>query len=280
MHATRFSDMFAGFDPIAVRRSITAFLQKEWETHLKKREIVLGLSGGIDSALAAALITEAGLPLTVMMLPDGYRPDSDSIVTARQMIDWLQTPADKVRLFDLKPVLDARCGVCSDYPCSAEVRKYCRGNRAARQRMAELFDWAGKNRGVVCGTENFSEYMTGYFTLHGDEASNVEPIHGLTKTEVRLVAMSYKGFPAQVVSQPPSANLWKGQTDETELGFSYEELDAYILSGGNLEVAEYLGIDKATWTRIFERIDGTEFKRRDKPTWGANRRLGERLTLA
>jgi NAD+ synthase len=97
---------------------------------------------------------------------------------------------------------------------------------------------------------------------------------------VRLVARSYPGFPAQVVSQAPSANLWKGQTDETELGFSYEELDAYILSSGNLEIAEYLGISKATWTRIFERIDGTEFKRRDKPTWGASRRLGERLTLA
>jgi NAD+ synthetase len=126
------------------------------------------------------VITEAGLPLTVMMLPDGYRPESDSIVTARQMVDWLQIPAPKVQLFDLKPVLDARCGVCPMNPCSTEERKYCRGNRAARQRMVELFDLARRIGGVVSGTENFSEYLTGYFTLHGDEASNVEPIHGLT----------------------------------------------------------------------------------------------------
>lgn len=266
MNLEKFQHLCARFNAGKAECDILAFLIDNFHGQLNKRPFVLGLSGGIDSAVVAALVTKAKIPLHIMMLPDGFDPQDDSIVNARLMIDFLGIIEENVHLFDIGPLLNLRCAICAQAkPCPD---KYCRGNRAARLRMIELYALARKIGGVVCGTENMTEYLFGYFTLHGDAATDIEPIHALLKTHVRTLAR-HQILPGPIITQTPSARLWPGQTDEGELGFTYDEGDAVIAW-----LEHVPGFDRAdleigdeTICKVTNQIKNTQFKRNAKPVF-------------
>ena len=132
--------------------------------------------------------------------------------------------------------------------------------------MTELYALAAEVGGVVCGTENFSEYHLGYFTLHGDAASDIEPAHGYFKSEVWKMAGHF-ALPQDIISQIPSAGLWLGQTDEGELGFRYPVADAVIKWFASYNWMDKLGITQDEVGRVVAQIKRTDHKRRAKPTW-------------
>lgn len=196
--------------------------------------VVLGLSGGIDSAVVAGLSARAiggGRVLGVIM-PSGSNPDDaeqarlvaeafgihtttvDLSAVTSSMLDTL--PAEAA-LADLG-VLD------SDDPAVRDRRQLAHANVKPRLRMISLYYVANLTQGIVVGTGNKSEALIGYFTKHGDGGADMFPIIDLYKHEVRRMARVL-GVPDSVISRPPSAGLWAGQTDEDELGMSYEQLD-------------------------------------------------------
>lgn len=181
--------------------------------------VVVGLSGGIDSAVAAALAVKALGPERVHALRLPYRTSSQaSLHDAAAVADVLGLDA---QTFDITPVVDAFLAHHAD---ADAVR---RGNVMARMRMIALFDASQVRRALVLGTGNRTEWLLGYTTLHGDAACGFNPIGQLYKTEIRLLA-GHLGLPAAVLEKAPSADLWEGQSDEDELGFTYAEADRLL----------------------------------------------------
>jgi NAD+ synthase len=180
---------------------------------------VVGLSGGVDSSLACTLAVKALGPSGVNALFMPYRtshPDSrrHAFLLAKQL-DLSLTE------IDISPQVDAYFRA---YPDADAVR---RGNKMARERMSVLYDQSALFQGLVVGTSNRTEILLGYGTLFGDTACALNPLGGLYKTQVFALARA-AGVPEEIVRKPPSADLWKGQTDEDELGFIYEQVDRLL----------------------------------------------------
>ena len=181
--------------------------------------VVLGLSGGLDSALTAYLAVRAFGAEKVIALAMPYRSSNpDSLAHAELVAGELGV---ELRTIDISEQIDAYFARC---PEADEGR---RGNKMARERMTILYDVSAAERAMVLGTSNKTEILLGYSTLYGDSASAVNPIGDLYKTQVRQLAR-YLGVPQVVIDKPPSADLWQGQTDEDELGFTYERVDALL----------------------------------------------------
>jgi NAD+ synthase len=242
--------------PLAVA-VLTGFIRDAVETS-GTAGVVVGLSGGIDSSLAAALAAQALGPERVhgFLLP--YRTSSpDSEADARAVAEWLGIPH---RVIDISPMIDA-------YFTSAEPEADAgrRGNKMARERMTILFDQAKKAACLVLGTSNKTEILLGYSTVFGDNASSLNPLGDLYKQQVWQLSR-HLGIPERVVEKAPSADLWPGQTDEGELGFDYRTADEvlYLLFDLGLspqEVAER-GYDERTVARITQLEAAFRFKRR------------------
>jgi len=219
---------------------------------------VIGLSGGIDSSLAATLAVRALGKAEVLgvLMPYGGGERGTAIEDATLVAGGLGM---RTELVDIAPLVDA---YFAREPQPTPLR---RGNFMARQRMAILFDRSMRDRALVVGTSNKTELLLGYGTLFGDLASALNPLGDLYKTQVRSVAR-FLALPERILVKPPSAELWPGQTDEDELGFSYEQVDQalYLLVDRRLtrpEIAEY-GLDPEFVDRVAERIRGSQFKRR------------------
>lgn len=200
---------------------IVAFLQT---TFIKTgfHDAVLGLSGGVDSAVACALATRALGEEHVypILLPYGAL-NTQGVLHAMELIQTLGIPLAHVIRIDIQHAVDT---IVKTDPFMDAIRK---GNIMARVRMIHIFDQAKKRHALVMGTENKSEYTLGYFTRFGDEASDVEPLIHLYKTDVYELA-AHLNIPTSIREKPPSAELWPQQTDEKELGFSYEEADKIL----------------------------------------------------
>lgn len=181
------------------------------------RGIVIGISGGIDSALAAAMCCRAIPPDRVLgvMMPTRVTPAVD-ISDAESLCRMLGISSQVIPI-DL--VIDAYRGM----PGFSET-PYLIGNLTARTRMTLLYYLANRDGRLVCGTSNKTEYLLGYCTKWGDNAADVQPILHLQKDEVRMLAREV-GIPESILSKKPSAGLWPGQTDEGDLGMSYEQID-------------------------------------------------------
>jgi NAD+ synthase len=180
---------------------------------------VLGLSGGLDSALTAHLAARTFGPENVIAVAMPYRTSNpDSLGHARLVADQLGI---ELRVEDISSQVDA---YFERHPDASSGR---RGNKMARERMTILYDVSMADSAMVLGTSNKTELLLGYSTLWGDSASAVNPIGDLYKTQVRQIARELR-VAAEVIDKAPSADLWEGQTDEDELGFSYEKVDAFL----------------------------------------------------
>lgn len=180
---------------------------------------VVGLSGGVDSAVSAALAARALGPENVWALLMPYRTSSpESLEDARSVVEATGVNAIEE---EITPQIDA---YFDRHPDADRLR---RGNKMARERMTILYDRSQEIGALVVGTSNKTEMLLGYTTLYGDNASAVNPLGDLYKTQVWQIARAL-GLPKRVVEKPPSADLWAGQTDEQELGFSYEAVDPLL----------------------------------------------------
>jgi NAD+ synthase len=221
------------------------------------QRVVLGVSGGIDSAAVLALAVEALGSASVLgaMLP--YRTSHPSSLRDAEAV-LLRYGARSVRI-DITPMVDA---YLSRYP-DADRRR--RGNKMARERMSILYDLSAIHKSLVLGTSNKSELLLGYGTLHGDLASALNPLGDLYKTQVRQLAR-HLGLPARLLRKRPTADLWQGQTDEKELGLTYAALDRllYFLVDhrGRPEEAARLGFPRPMVRRVREMIRRSQYKRK------------------
>src|SRR5574341_1633392 len=235
------------------RRVLAGFIANEvGKTGI--RRVVVGLSGGIDSALSAALAAEALGPGNVHALIMPYRTsDLTSRAHAELVAGSLGIPNQVV---EITPMVDAYFAA---FPDAEQVR---RGNKMARERMTILFDHSARLGGLVLGTSNKTELLLGYGTLYGDMASAVNPLGDLYKTQVRQLAR-HLNVPTVIVEKQPSGDLWVGQTDEAELGFTYEEVDRVLslLVDQRYEVADLIaeGFDENFVRAGYHKVQGSQY---------------------
>ncbi len=205
-------------DTELVRKILTGFIHTEI-TRSGFSRAVMGLSGGLDSALACFLAAEALGPENVLAIRMPYKSSSqDSLDHALLVIDQLGVQSLTMPITEMVEPLFQR------FPDMENRRK---GNIMARERMIILFDQSEAFKGLVLGTGNKTEILLGYSTLYGDSACALNPIGDLYKTQVRQLSRAM-GVPDVVIEKAPSADLWLGQTDEGELGFTYEEVDKLL----------------------------------------------------
>ena len=254
--------------PIA-RRAIGEFIRGQLRQAGFDRA-VLGLSGGIDSALVAYLVAEAigAERLLCVLMP--YRTSSPASRTdAEEVVRRLGCASE---LVDISPMVDAFFGDADRVGAGGEEARTAgalrRGNFMARVRMTVLYDRSVTWGGLVVGTGNKTEALIGYTTLFGDSACAFAPIGDLYKSQVRQLSMAM-GVPDAVVRKAPSADLWPGQTDEAEAGFSYPELDrllrAMIDRRRSDEELEALGFAPELVARVQRLVATSEFKRQMPP---------------
>lgn len=245
------------FDPERAKTTITRFITgKLLQSGLSG--YVIGLSGGIDSALSCTLAVRAvgGDKVLGVVMP--YQTSSeDSIGDALLLMEWLGIDHRKV---DISPMIDAY------YDRIDEANRLRAGNKMARERMSVLFDIAHETGRMVLGTGNRSEICLGYTTIYGDSACSINPMGELYKTEVRALAQIL-GVPQPIIDKPPSADLWTGQTDEEEIGVTYEQIDKLLMrivddSETSMSTLEAEGFATTDISKVVSLINRNEFKRR------------------
>jgi NAD+ synthase len=241
-------------DEALVRRMLVAFVREESAKSGHKR-VVLGLSGGIDSAAVAALAAEAMGPKNVTAIFMPYR--SSSVESAEHARLVAKTFGLALQEVDITPQVDAY------FARAGDVDRVRRGNKMARERKSIEYDRSWPD-GLVLGTSNKTELLLGYGTRYGDMACDLNPVGDLYKSQLRELAVLV-GVPAVVISKPPTADLWVGQTDESELGFTYADADLilYHLVDRRLlpETLVAAGFDAKLVHGIRERIRRSHYKR-------------------
>lgn len=199
-------------NPAVEENRIVKFIKQTFKKQ-GPTKAVIGLSGGVDSATSYVLLSRA---------------IGEDNVIATHLPYFLSDPhldkiTKKVTPYSIKKPVDAIKNLLG----ITNKEKVRLGNVMARVRMSVLFDLAKKHRALVCGTENKTEHLLGYFTRYGDGASDIEPLRHLYKTQVYILA-SYLGIPKEILQKSPTAGLWPGQTDEKEFGFTYKEADEVL----------------------------------------------------
>jgi len=243
-------------DAAATVRILAEFIRSKLD-RAGKRKLVVGLSGGVDSAVAAYLAVQALGPESLHCLLMPYRTSSpESVKDANDLVSRLGVQAETT---DISPM------VAAFDELSGPVDRIRLGNVMARVRMILLFDRSAAFDALVLGTSNKSELLLGYGTLHGDLASALNPLGDLYKTQVRMLAEEL-GVPSSIRRKPPSADLWPDQTDEDELGFSYDEVDRLLAllvdERMSREAVARRGYSPQLVERVIRLIVRSQFKRR------------------
>jgi NAD+ synthase len=246
-------------DTDVARRVIAEFIRGQLRQAGFDRA-VLGLSGGIDSALVAFLTAEAIGAERLLCVQMPYRTSSPaSLADAQAVVDRLGTATEVV---DISAMVDGFYGE------GGEASALRRGNFMARMRMSVLYDRSVTWGGLVVGTGNKTESLIGYTTVFGDSACAFNPIGDLYKSQVRQMAEAM-GVPDAIIRKAPSADLWPGQTDETEAGFTYPVLDRLLFwlidKRRSIDEVVALGFDRALVERVDRMVAAAEFKRQVPP---------------
>lgn len=237
---------------------IVAFIQDTFR-EAGKNKAVIGISGGLDSAVVASLLVLALGEENVFgySLPCGEQHD---IKDAELVANKLGIRCDKLNIAPVVDSLKKVIGYDNDENISV-------GNLMARTRMIVLYDLSAFHNALVVGTSNKTELLLGYFTIYGDGACALEPIGHLYKTEVKELA-KYLKIPDVIINKAPSAGLWDGQTDEKELCASYEEIDKCLKVFGGFKNNNYnllqsvnpKDVNKKLFVELFNRIEKNKFK--------------------
>lgn len=241
------------------RQILTGFIRSE-VTRVGYSRAVVGLSGGIDSALSCVLAVEALGADNVLAVKMPYKSSSrDSLDDAGLLIEQLQIPSKTI---DITAMVDPL------FALDPEISKLRKGNIMARERMIVLYDQSEVFKGLVIGTSNKTEILLGYSTQFGDAASAMNPLGDLYKTQLRQLSRAMN-IPTPIVDKAPSADLWQGQTDEGELGFTYEQVDQllYLMVDHRYSPQECVeaGFDEKFVDLVLKRIRRHQFKRMQPP---------------
>ncbi|MBN1467980.1 MAG: NAD+ synthase [Fusobacteriaceae bacterium] len=221
------------------------------------KKVLLGLSGGIDSGLVAYIAAKALGPENVMGIMMPYKQSSkESIEHAKLVVEDLGIES---MLIEITPMVDAYFNL---FPDMNSMRK---GNKMARERMTILYDFSAKNNALVLGTSNKTELLLGYSTQWGDSASAINPIGDLFKTQVWALS-EHIGVPNELINKKPSADLWEGQSDEDELGFSYAMADSILYDmiderKSNEELIDS-GFSQEFIEKVYKKIKFSQYKRK------------------
>jgi NAD+ synthase len=296
------------FNPARAIDGAVQFLRTYLETSSQQR-FIIGLSGGIDSAVVAFLAVRAVDPASVSLvsMPYGLRaPSKYAPSTAASLRDAILVsealPGTQFFVDDIASMVDAHATASAEIAAAfargdtagafrdpwptitTAADAAVLGNIKARTRAVRLRMWANMYRGLVLGTENATEHWCGYFTIGGDEESDIEVLQPFTKGEVRALAREL-GVPDAILIKAPSADLWAGQTDESELGFTYVEADAVVdaldqCGAGQISLDAVLtqpglaadaqrlsGLALDRFDAVAARIRATRFKRGHRPTF-------------
>ncbi len=242
-------------DGALVERWLTTFIRQEFERR-GFRKAIIGVSGGVDSAVTAFLAAKALGPQHVIGVRMPYRTSApESVAHAQLVIDALGIES---RTIDISPAVD---GYLQSEPDADPAR---RGNVMARQRMIVLFDLSARYDALPLGTGNKTERLFGYFTWHADDSPPVNPLGDLFKSQVWALAR-YLGVPDVIVHKPASADLIRGQTDEADFGISYAKADAilnWLLAGYSPAELTTRGFAPDEVDLVYRRLSGTHWKRR------------------
>ncbi len=243
-------------DCVLVTEILTGFVREEVRKVGFER-VVVGLSGGIDSALTLALACQALSAGNVIPVIMPYRASSPTSERDARLVAT-QLGATPL-VVDISPQIDAYFSTCPD------ADRNRRGNKMARERMSILYDISLARGALVVGTSNKTELLLGYGTIHGDMAHAINPLGDLYKTQVFALAR-HLGLPAAIIDKAPSADLWEGQSDEQELGFEYAAVDLLLhhMIDERRTRAELssLGFDRAFVEQIRRRVRDSQYKRR------------------
>lgn len=239
-----------------LREILVAFIENEVEK-VGLQRVVVGLSGGVDSSLSAMLAAEALGPENVLGILMPYKTSSPESRAHAQLV--VRKSSIESLVVDITPQIDA---YFQRFPDADSRRK---GNKMARERMTILYDHSARWNALVLGTSNKTELLLGYGTLHGDMASAINPLGDLYKTQVWGLAEAV-GVPQPVIQKKPSADLWQGQTDEAELGFTYRDVDRllYLMVDRRYSRPELVaaGFPEKFIEDVTLRIMNSQFKRR------------------
>lgn len=238
-------------------RRITEFIRDATDRSGCKG-LIIGISGGLDSAVTTKLCIDAIGPEKVIniFMPSAVTPPADYTLTSDLCSMW----GTEYRIIDVQPAIDTFTGMLftnTEAPLE-------RGNISARCRMTVLYNRAKKRDALIAGTSNRSEYMMGYFTKFGDGAYDIAPMIDLYKTQVRQAA-ELIGVPKEIIDKVPTAGLWEGQTDEDEMGISYKDLDN-VLNGisfgcSDEEISSNANVPRPKVFEIRDRVAKMEHKR-------------------
>jgi NAD+ synthase len=224
------------------------------------RKGILGISGGLDSSVCACLAVKALGAKNVfgLIMPYGqtFAPD---VQDAEMLVKTLKIPSVTI---DISPMVDAY------FQKHPTPKKLLKGNKMARERMSILYDFSEREKALILGTSNKTELLLGYGTIHGDMACAINPLGDLYKTQIRQLAV-HLGVPGRILKKTPTAGLWAGQTDEKELGLSYEEIDRILFlmvdKRLNPEKVIQSGFTREKVSKIVKLIKSSEFKRKLPP---------------